>query len=121
MAVRRGRRVNKGPAQRVGSSKVVKVTSPVVWERLLSKLPSGKLLVIHFSAVSRPNGSFCRLSCVWSYTSFVVCAALRLPFIPQVWSQPSARLRLYFTDLAKRPQYSHVMFVEIDVDHMTVR
>ena len=52
---------------------------------------------------------------------FEACAALRLPFIAQVWSQPSARLRLYFTDLAKRPQYSHVMFAEIDVDHMTVR
>lgn len=41
--------------------------------------------------------------------------------LPQTWATPSQHFRPYVNDIAKRPQFSHVVFVEVDVDQMSVR
>lgn len=38
----------------------------------------------------------------------------------QAWAKPSQLLRPYVAEVARRPQYSHVVFAEIDVDQLSV-
>jgi hypothetical protein len=50
----------------------------------------------------------------WHKTS-----VLRLAIV-QAWAKPSQLLRPYVAEVARRPQYSHVVFAEIDVDQLSV-
>ena len=54
------------------------------------------------------------MACRWH-----IMTVLRLATV-QAWAKPSQLLRPYVADVARRPQYSHVVFAEIDVDQLSV-